>query len=167
MELIQPANTFVEDVTTKNLIKKNALKPLPAKAKVDKSGWLCTHGPQNSPKYGIRRKLWKGPSPLNLRDAASDSPSTGTTSRSTVITIKGTSVTGSVTPAAGKSDITPISKIHEHSVSPMKRAGFGDVQLPPVSSSAPLLSVSRASNINPKVSSPTFYILLTMIIDLF
>lgn len=146
MELIQPANTFVENVTTNNVLKKNSpLKPLPAKAKVDKSGWLCSHGPQHSPKYGIRRKLWKGPSPMNLRDSAvSDSPSTGTTSRSTVITVRGTSVT------PWKSNITDICKAYE-TPSPMKPARFEDVQLPPVSLSAPLLSVSRMSNINPKV----------------
>ncbi|XP_076079680.1 uncharacterized protein LOC143049829 isoform X9 [Mytilus galloprovincialis] len=145
MELIQPANTFVENVTTNNVLKKNSpLKPLPAKAKVDKSGWLCSHGPQHSPKYGIRRKLWKGPSPMNLRDSAiSDSPSTGTTSRSTVITVRGTSVT------PWKTNITDICKAYE-TPSPMKPARFEDVQLPPVSLSAPLLSVSRVSNINPK-----------------
>ncbi|CAG2218985.1 unnamed protein product [Mytilus edulis] len=146
MELIQPANTFVENVTTNNVLKKNSpLKPLPAKAKVDQSGWLCSHGPQHSPKYGIRRKLWKGPSPMNLRDSAiSDSPSTGTTSRSTVITVRGTSVT------PWKTNITDICKAYE-TPSPMKPARFEDVQLPPVSLSAPLLSVSRVSNINPKV----------------
>ncbi|XP_052090020.1 uncharacterized protein LOC127726637 isoform X3 [Mytilus californianus] len=145
MELIQPANTFVENVTTNNVLKKNApLKPLPAKAKVDKSGWLCSHGPQHSPKYGIRRKLWKGPSPMNLRDASvSDSPSTGTTSRSTVITVRGTSVT------PWKTNITDICKAYE-TPSPMKPSRFEDVQLPPVSLSAPLLSVSRMANINPK-----------------
>ncbi|XP_063402473.1 uncharacterized protein LOC134686708 isoform X4 [Mytilus trossulus] len=145
MELIQPANTFVENVTTNNVLKKNSpLKPLPAKAKVDKSGWLCSHGPQHSPKYGIRRKLWKGPSPMNLRDSAvSDSPSTGTTSRSTVITVRGTSVT------PWKTNITDICKAYE-TPSPMKPARFEEVQLPPVSLSAPLLSVSRVSNINPK-----------------
>ncbi|VDI18862.1 Hypothetical predicted protein [Mytilus galloprovincialis] len=145
MELIQPANTFVENVTTNNVLKKNSpLKPLPAKAKVDQSGWLCSHGPQHSPKYGIRRKLWKGPSPMNLRDSAiSDSPSTGTTSRSTVITVRGTSVT------PWKTNITDICKAYE-TPSPMKPARFEDVQLPPVSLSAPLLSVSRVSNINPK-----------------
>lgn len=145
MELIQPANTFVEDVTLKNVLKRNALKPLPTKGKVDKSGWLCTHGPNHSPKYGIRRKLWKGPSPLNLKDNyLSDSPTTGTTSRSTVITVRGTSVT------PWKTEVSDSPKMYE-TPSPVKPAKPADAQLPTLCASAPLLSVSNTTNLNPKV----------------